>query len=123
MSSGGWSLWSPPRGAEREFPTAGFISRPTKGPFVVFMVLGMGLASEGVRLTPMLHGRISPHGGYAVSQRMRKLVKEIFGWAKPIALLRKTRNRGRPPCWLNVHLRLRSTTWSDADLTWQPPNG
>jgi hypothetical protein len=35
------------------------------------------------------------HAGYAVSQRMRKRVEEIFGWIKTIGNLRKTRHRGR----------------------------
>jgi transposase len=34
------------------------------------------------------------HEGYAVSQRKRKRVEEVFGWMKTIALQRKTRFRG-----------------------------
>jgi len=34
------------------------------------------------------------HDGYAVSQRKRKRVEEVFGWIKTIALQRKTRFRG-----------------------------
>jgi transposase len=33
--------------------------------------------------------------GYAVSQRLRKLVEQIFGWTKTVGILRKTRHRGR----------------------------
>ena len=33
--------------------------------------------------------------GYQVSQRRRKRVEEVFGWMKTVALLRKTRHRGR----------------------------
>ena len=36
------------------------------------------------------------HPGYAVSQRKRKRVEEIFGWRKTIGLLRKLRHRGGP---------------------------
>jgi len=32
--------------------------------------------------------------GYAVSQRKRKRVEEVFGWLKTVALLRQTRHRG-----------------------------
>ena len=32
--------------------------------------------------------------GYAVSQRKRKRIEEIFGWMKTVGLLRKTRHRG-----------------------------
>ena len=34
------------------------------------------------------------HEGYAISQRKRKLVEEIFGWGKTIGGLRRTRFRG-----------------------------
>jgi IS5 family transposase len=43
-----------------------------------------------------IDGRVTRHGGYAVSQRVRKRVEEIFGWLKTVALMRKTRHRGRP---------------------------
>ena len=39
-------------------------------------------------------GRTTRHPGYAVSQRKRKCVEEIFGWMKTVGLLRKTRHRG-----------------------------
>jgi transposase len=38
--------------------------------------------------------RTTRHAGYAVSQRLRKRVEEIFGWLKTVALFRKTRHRG-----------------------------
>ena len=38
--------------------------------------------------------RTTRHEGYAVSQRKRKRVEEVFGWMKTIALPRKTRFRG-----------------------------
>jgi len=40
-------------------------------------------------------GRTTRHAGYAVSQRKRKRVEEIFGWMKTIGLMRKVRHRGR----------------------------
>jgi transposase len=41
-----------------------------------------------------IDGRTTYHPGYAVSQRKRKCVEEIFGWMKTVGLLRKTRHRG-----------------------------
>ena len=38
--------------------------------------------------------RTTRHAGYAISQRKRKRVEEIFGWLKTVAGLRKTRHRG-----------------------------
>lgn len=39
-------------------------------------------------------GRTTRHAGYIVSQRIRKRVEEIFGWAKSFGGLRRTRFRG-----------------------------
>ena len=41
-------------------------------------------------------GRTTRHPGYAISQRTRKRVEEIFGWLKTVGLLRKLRHRGGP---------------------------
>lgn len=41
-----------------------------------------------------IDGRTTRHEGYAVSQRKRKRVEEVFGWLKTVALQRKTRFRG-----------------------------
>lgn len=39
--------------------------------------------------------RTTRHPGYALSQRCRKRVEEIFGWGKTIGGIRKTRYRGK----------------------------
>jgi transposase len=41
-----------------------------------------------------LDARTTRHAGYAISQRCRKRVEEIFGWLKTIGGWRKTRYRG-----------------------------
>jgi transposase len=41
-----------------------------------------------------IDGRTTRHPGYAISQRLRKRVEEIFGWIKTVGNLRKTRHRG-----------------------------
>jgi IS5 family transposase len=41
-----------------------------------------------------IDGRTVSHPGYAISQKKRKRVEEIFGWMKTIGLLRQTRHRG-----------------------------
>ena len=40
-------------------------------------------------------GRTTRHAGYAISQKKRKRIEEIFGWLKTVASLRKTRHRGK----------------------------
>jgi len=39
------------------------------------------------------------HPGYAISQRIRKRVEEIFGWPETVGGFRRTRYRGRPHGW------------------------
>jgi transposase len=46
------------------------------------------------KLTSAIDGRTTRPTGYAVSQRKRKRVEEIFGWLKTIGLCRQTRFRG-----------------------------
>ena len=40
-------------------------------------------------------GRVTRHSGYAVSQRCRKRIEEVFGWIKSSAGLAKVKLRGR----------------------------
>jgi transposase len=69
-----------------------------------------------------IDGRTSRHEGYAISQKKRKLVEQIFGWTKTVAVLRKTRHRGRERVdWMFVFalaaynlIRIRNLTWSPA---------
>ncbi|MDP7120579.1 MAG: IS5 family transposase [Arenicellales bacterium] len=41
-----------------------------------------------------IDGRTTRHAGYALSQRARKRVEEIFGWMKTVGGFRRTRYRG-----------------------------
>lgn len=43
----------------------------------------------------MIDGRTTRHAGYAISQRIRKRVEEIFGWGKTVGHFRRTRLRGQ----------------------------
>jgi transposase len=43
------------------------------------------------RSAPGLDGRTTRHEGYAISQRKRKRIEEIFGWMKTVGGLRKSR--------------------------------
>lgn len=67
----------------------------------------MAASLRGIQVTPhvaqnehknrssAIDARTTRHEGYAVSQRKRKRVEEIFGWIKTVAGLRKTKHRGR----------------------------
>src|SRR5918912_1366454 len=50
--------------------------------------------TRDARRRSAVDGRTTRHPGYAVSQRIRKRVEEIFGWAKTVGGLRRTRYRG-----------------------------
>jgi transposase len=39
-------------------------------------------------------GRTTRHEGYRISQRIRKRVEEIFGWAKTVGIIKKVKVRG-----------------------------
>ncbi len=45
--------------------------------------------------SPSVDGRTTRHGGYAVSQRIRKRIEEAFGWIKTVAGQGKISVRGR----------------------------
>ena len=53
-------------------------------------------ASPHVALKPhsALDRRTTRHAGYAISQRARKRIEEVFGWMKTVGGLRKLHHRG-----------------------------
>jgi len=57
-----------------------------------------------------IDGRTTHHPGYAVSQRCRKRVEEIFGWLKTIGQLRKLHHRGTAV--VNWLFTLRTTAYN-----------
>ncbi len=46
------------------------------------------------RRSSAIDGRTTRHEGYAVSQKKRKRIEEIFGWMKTVGGMRKLRHRG-----------------------------
>ncbi len=54
--------------------------------------------------------RTTRHAGYAVSQRHRKRVEEVFGWLKTIGQLRKLHHRGT--ALVNWLFTLRTTAYN-----------
>ncbi len=49
------------------------------------------VAQNNTNRRSAIDARTTRHDGYAVSQRKRKRVEEVFGWLKTVALQRKTR--------------------------------
>ena len=52
------------------------------------------VAQNSQNRSSAIDGRTTRHAGYALSQRKRKQVEEIFGWIKTVGLMRQTRHRG-----------------------------
>ena len=49
------------------------------------------VAQNNTNRRSAIDGRTTRHEGYAISQKKRKRVEEVFGWLKTVALQRKTR--------------------------------
>jgi transposase len=62
------------------------------------------VAQNTSRRRSAIDGRTTRHAGYAISQRIRKRVEEIFGWMKGTGGLRRTRYRGRDRTQLAAYL-------------------
>ncbi len=52
------------------------------------------VAQNDTNRSSNIDGRVTRHPGYAVSQRIRKRVEEIFGWAKTVGGMAKVKLRG-----------------------------
>lgn len=75
-------------GADKGYHAADFIHRLRSRAIIPH------IAQVKNRNTPGLDGRTTRRGTFALSQKARKRVEEIFGWFKTVAGLRKTRFRG-----------------------------
>ena len=75
-------------GGDRGYDTKGFVEE-LRG-----MQVTPHVAQNTNRRRSAVDGRTTRHEGYAVSQRKRKRVEEVFGWLKTVALQRKTKFRG-----------------------------
>ncbi len=76
-------------GADKGFDTRGFVARCRE------LGITPHVAQNTRHRRSAIDRRTTRHAGYAISQRVRKLVEESFGWMKTVGLLRKTRHRGR----------------------------
>ena len=75
-------------GADKGYHTKGFVAS------LRARNIAPHIAQIKNRCTPGLDARTTRHASYAVSQRKRKRVEEIFGWMKSYGGLRKTMLRG-----------------------------
>jgi IS5 family transposase len=75
-------------GADRGYDTADFVEQMRE-----FRVTPH-VAQNDTNRRSAIDARTTSQPGYAISQRKRKRVEEVFGWLKTVALQRKTRFRG-----------------------------
>ena len=60
--------------------------------------------TQNTRRRSAIDGRTVRHAGYAISQRVRKRIEQVFGWIKTVGGLRRSRYRGRQRTQLAAHL-------------------
>src|SRR5258708_3352436 len=75
-------------GADKGYDTRDFVAQARD------LVVTPHVAQNISRRKSAINGRTTRHPGYAISQRIRKRVEEVFGWMKTIGLMRKTRHQG-----------------------------
>ena len=75
-------------GADRGYDTAGFVKQMRA------IKVTPHVAQNDSHRRSAVDARTTRHEGYAISQRKRKRVEEVFGWMKTVALQRKTRFLG-----------------------------
>ena len=75
-------------GADKGYDTQGFVEEARNRNATPHV------AQNNKNRKSAIDGRTTRHPGYAVSQRKRKRVEEIFGWMKTVGGMRKLRHRG-----------------------------
>lgn len=76
-------------GADKGYDTKDFVAQ--------CRVLGITphVAQNTSNRRSAIDARTTRHAGYAISQRIRKEIEEVFGWMKTVAGWRRARHRGR----------------------------
>jgi hypothetical protein len=75
-------------GADKAYDVAGFVADLRQHNVTPHV------AQNTTNRRSAIDGRTTRHPGYAVSERVRKRIEEVFGWTKAVAGFRKTRHRG-----------------------------
>src|SRR5437870_5153348 len=75
-------------GADKAYDTQDFVAEARH------LKVTPHVAQNNKRRKSAIDGRTTRHAGYAISQRKRKRVEEIFGWLKTVGGMRKLRHRG-----------------------------
>jgi transposase len=82
-------------GADKAYDVHGFIGELRRRQVTPHIAIDGHLSSTGKPRKTAVGARTTRHPGYAVSQRCRKRIEEVFGWIKSSAGLAKVKLRGR----------------------------
>jgi transposase len=82
-------------GADKAYDVRQFIGDLRERKVTPHIAVDGHLSPKGVPRSTAIDGRTKRHPGYAVSQRCRKRIEEVFGWIKASAGLARIKLRGR----------------------------
>ena len=82
-------------GADKAYDVTDFVDKLRDRRVTPHVAVQDHLTKTGKRRKTRIDRRTTRHAGYGISQRCRKRIEEVFGWAKTQAGQAKTRFRGR----------------------------
>lgn len=81
-------------GADKAYDVASFVDALRERAVVPHIAVNGSVTKLGKRRKTKIDARTTRQVGYAVSQRVRKRIEEVFGWVKAQAGMAKTKLRG-----------------------------
>ena len=81
-------------GADKGYDVTAFIKDLRQRRVTPHIAADRRISKRGVARHSEIDARTTRHPGYAISQRIRKRIEEVFGWTKSAAGLRQTKFRG-----------------------------
>jgi IS5 family transposase len=82
-------------GADKGYDVAAFVGELRARKITPHIAIDGHITKTGKRRSTAIDERTTRHAGYAVSQRCRKRIEEVFGWIKGAAGLAKVKVRGQ----------------------------
>lgn len=83
-------------GADKAYDVEAFVSDLRTRSVTPHIAVNRVVSKHGVVRKTAIDGRTTRHPGYAISQRCRKRIEEVFGWIKAQAGRGKVKVRGKP---------------------------
>ena len=81
-------------GADKAYDVSEFVVDLREREVTSHIAIDGHLSKTGTPRKTAIDGRTTRHAGYAISQRIRKRIEEIFGWGKSVGGVRKVKVRG-----------------------------